>query len=312
MTAEEAKRRWRGPVVPVLTIFRDDLSLDLDGLRANVRYLLDAGARVGNTVLLVCGAGGDFPVLTTEERKQVAETVAGEARGRVPVIVGIEHTSTLACVELARHAVQLGADAVQVCPPYYYTPSPEDVVHHFKFISDAADIGIVVYNTFWTAPNIGLENMARLLSLKNVIAIKWAAPTESECEEGYKRFAEQAAIIANTNDFAITHKRGAVGWISHVSNFWPQHDWRILELLEAGKYEEAQNEIDSFNIAFREFRAEMEAQTSGEGHAIKQIMELVGLVGGPSRPPTRYVPMTTQQRNDLTRLLKERIMVADS
>ena len=310
MTADEARRRWRGPVVPVLTIFRDDLSLDLDGLRTNVRYLLDAGARVGNTVLLVCGAGGDFPVLTTEERRQVAETVADEVQGRVPIIVGIEHTSTLTCVELAQHAAELDADAVQVCPPYYYTPSPEDVFNHFQTISDSARVGIVVYNTYWTAPNIGLDNMARLLSLGNVIGMKWAAPTDAECEQGYERFAGQAAIVANTADFVSTHKRGAVAWISHVSNFWPHHDWRILQLMEAGEYDRAQDEIDSFNTDFREFRAQMEAQTSGEGHAIKQIMELVGLVGGPSRPPTRYVPMTEQQRESLTRLLRERIAVA--
>ncbi len=72
MTAGDAKRRWKGPVVPVLTIFNEDLSLDLEGLRANIRYLLDAGAHVGNIVLLVCGTGGDFAVLTTDERKQVA------------------------------------------------------------------------------------------------------------------------------------------------------------------------------------------------------------------------------------------------
>ena len=308
MTVDEVKRRWKGPVVPVLTVFSDDLSLDLDGLRTNVRYLLDAGARVGNTVLLVCGAGGDFPVLTTEERKQVAETVAGEVQGRVPIIVGVEHTSTLICVELARHAVEIGADAVQVCPPYYYTPSPEDVFHHFQVISDSADIGIVVYNTFWTAPNIGLESMERLLSLSNVIAIKWSAPSECEYRKGYELFAERAAIIENGRSHVDSHRRGAVGWISHVSNFWPQHDWRILDLMQAGEYQKAQDKIDAFNSAFREFRAEMEAQTSGEGHAIKQIMELVGLVGGPSRPPTRYVPMTARQSESLSRLLKDRIM----
>jgi len=52
----------------------------------------------------------------------------------------------------------------------------------------------------------------------------------------------------------------------------------------------------------------MEAQTGGEGHAIKKIMELVGLAGGPSRPPTRYVPMSDEQRATLARLLEERIM----
>lgn len=307
MTVEEAKRRWKGPVVPVLTIFRDDLSLDLDGLRTNLRHLLDAGARVGNTVLLVCGAGGDFPVLSTEERKQVAETVAAGVEGRVPIIVGSEHTSTLTVVELARHAVEIGADAIQVSPPYYYTPSPDDVFHHFEVISDSVDVGIVVYNTWWTAPDLGLEGLERLATLRNLIGVKWSAPSASEYQQGYDRFAHRLAIIDNAVHHVYAHMQGAVGWISHVANFWPQHDWKVLELMEAGEYGKAQGMINEFNAAFSAFRLEMEAKTGGEGHAIKKIMELVGLVGGPSRPPTRHVPMTEQQRQTLSQLLKERI-----
>lgn len=308
MTVEEAKRRWKGAVVPVLTIFKDDLSLDLEGLRGNIHYLLDVGARVGNMVLLVCGAGGDFPVLTTHERKQVAESVADEVRGRVPIIVGAEHTSTLEVIELARHAVEIGADAIQVCPPYYYTPSHEDIFHHFEVISDSVEIGIVVYNTWWTAPNIGLEGLERLATLKNLIGVKWSAPEPAEYMMGYDRFADRLAMIDNGVHHVYSHMQGGVAWISHVSNFWPQHDWSILELMEAGQYKEAQDTINEFNADFRAFRAEMEAQTGGEGHAIKKIMELVGLAGGPSRPPTRYVPMSDEQRATLARLLEERIM----
>jgi dihydrodipicolinate synthase/N-acetylneuraminate lyase len=308
MTVEQAKRRWKGPVVPVLTIFGEDLGLDLEGLRGNVQYLLDAGARVGNMVLLVCGAGGDFPVLTTEERKQVAETVAQQVGGRVPIIVGAEHTSTLTCVELARHAVEIGADAVQVCPPYYYTPSHDDIFHHFQVISDAVDIGIVVYNTWWTAPDIRVEGMERLASLDNVIGVKWSEPEPSAYMRGYDRLADRLAMIDNGVHHVYCHMQGGVGWISHVSNFWPQHDWAILELMEQGRYRQAQDKVNEFNAAFGAFRAEMEAQTGGEGHAIKKIMELVGLAGGPSRPPTRYVPMTDEQRTTLSGLLKDRIM----
>ena len=307
MNVEEAKRRWKGPVSPVLTIFNDDLSLDLDGLRTNIRFLLDAGARVGNTVLLVCGAGGDFPVLTIEERKAVAETVADEVQGRVPIIVGAEHTSTLAVVDIARHARDIGADAIQICPPYYYTPSLDDVHHHFKVVSDAVDIGIVVYNTWWTAPDLGLDGLERLATVENLIGVKWSAPNAWEYQSGYELFAQRLAFIDNGGCHIYAHMQGAVGWISHITNFWPQHDWSILELMEAGSYRQAQKKLTEFNAAWRRFRTEMEDQTSGEGHAIKKVMEIVGLVGGPSRPPTRYVPLTEQQRETLAQLLKERI-----
>jgi len=66
--------------------------------------------------------------------------------------------------------------------------------------------------------------------------------------------------------------------------------------------------VDRFNAEFLAFRAEMARQTGGEGHAIKKLMELVGLAGGPSRPPTRYVPMAGEQRTRLAELLRERIM----
>ena len=310
MDTVQAKRRWRGPVVPVLTIFNDDLSLDLDGLRRNVRYLLDAGAKVGNTVFLVCGAGGDFPVLTTEERKTVAATVADEVQGRVPIIIGAEHTSTLTVIEIAEHALTIGADAVQICPPYYYTPSKDDVFHHFKMVADAVDIGIVLYNTWWTAPNVELEDLERLTTIENLIGVKWSAPVPAKYMAGYDRFAQRLAIIDNGVHHVYCHMQGGVAWISHVANFWPQHDWEVLRLMDAGRYKEAQDRLNTFNAGFRAFRAEMEAETGGEGHAIKKFMELAGLTGGPSRPPTRYVPMTEEQREKLSGLLRERLRIA--
>lgn len=309
MTFEDAKRRWAGPVVPVLTIFKDDMSLDLEGLRSNVRYLLDAGAKVGNTVLLVCGAGGDFAVLTTDERKVVAQTVAEEVAGQIPIIIGCEHTSTLEVVDLAGHARSLGVDAIQVCPPYYYTPSPDDVFHHFKHVSDSVDIGIVVYNTWWTAPNLGVDGLERLADLEHLIGAKWSCPVNSEYQLGYDRLAERLAFIDNMVNHVYCHMQGGVAWISHVSNFWPQHDWEILKLMDAGEYRKAQEKINVFNAEFRAFRRQMESQTGGEGHAIKKIMEMVGLVGGPSRPPTRYVPMTDAQRESLAQVLRQRIML---
>ena len=81
----------------------------------------------------------------------------------------------------------------------------------------------------------------------------------------------------------------------------------IRYLLDAGRYQEAPEKITGFNATFRAFRAEMEVRTSGEAHAIKKIMGLVGLTGGPSRPPTHYIPMTDQQRATLSGLLREGI-----
>jgi len=116
-----------GNFIALPTPFHSDFSLNLPMLRRLVRRLLDAGYRTGNGVLLAGGAGGEFASLRTEERKQVAEAVVSEAAGRIPVIVGAQDTSTMRVLEIARFAESLGADGIQVGPPYYEPATPDDV-----------------------------------------------------------------------------------------------------------------------------------------------------------------------------------------
>ena len=75
MKPQELKERLRGAVVTLITPFRADFELDLDGLRENTRFIIDSGVRTGKGVLLAGGACGEFPCLTIEERKKVAKAV---------------------------------------------------------------------------------------------------------------------------------------------------------------------------------------------------------------------------------------------
>src|SRR6266566_734472 len=68
VTPEQLKVRWRGVLAPLVTPFLQDGSLDLDSLRRNVAWLIERGARQGNTVLLAAGSGGDFPMMNLQER----------------------------------------------------------------------------------------------------------------------------------------------------------------------------------------------------------------------------------------------------
>lgn len=66
ITPADARKRWRGVVVPLPTIFGEDGSLDLKATGDHVRWILDSGARAGNTLFLAGGSGGDFPMLSLE------------------------------------------------------------------------------------------------------------------------------------------------------------------------------------------------------------------------------------------------------
>src|SRR3977135_3434131 len=89
----ETTRTWlRGAVVAVPTPFHDDFSLDLDSLRHNIEIIIERGVRTGDGVLLVAGAGGEFPTLTHDERVAVMRASVEAAAGRAPTVTSIQHT----------------------------------------------------------------------------------------------------------------------------------------------------------------------------------------------------------------------------
>ncbi|HDN19792.1 MAG TPA: hypothetical protein ENF46_01685, partial [Candidatus Acetothermia bacterium] len=99
MDKQEYRDRLVGPCVPVVTFYRPDLELDLARLRTHIRFLIEGGIREGSGFLLVAGAGGDFPLLSLEERKQVVAAAMEEAAGRVPVVVGAQDSNPRVTLE---------------------------------------------------------------------------------------------------------------------------------------------------------------------------------------------------------------------
>ena len=194
-----------GPQIPVITNLKDDLALDLDGIRVNVDYLVDHGMVTGKGVLLAAGAGGDFDILTLDERKQVARTIVETADGRVPVIVGVQDSNPDVSIELAKYSESIGAYGVQMSPPYYHVPSDDDTLRLYRRLHDAtARVGIMVYNTWWHSYNIPFDVMDQLVDLERVVAIKWSHPgSPFNYAQGVKRYAGVTSHTSGSRSIRI-------------------------------------------------------------------------------------------------------------
>jgi dihydrodipicolinate synthase/N-acetylneuraminate lyase len=176
MERETTINRLRGCFLALPTLFETDLSLNLAGMRRHVRFLIEHGMHEGNATLLVNGANGEFPMLTLDERKQTAQAVVDEADGRIAVIVGAQTSSTREAIQIAQHAQDVGAAALQVSPPYYFTPTDDDVYEHVAAIAAAApQIGIVFYTTYWLGYRPALGILERLAEIPQVACIKWGS-----------------------------------------------------------------------------------------------------------------------------------------
>ncbi len=297
MDYEALRKRLEGCYVTVPTPFRDqpDLPVNEPALREHVRFLLDAGLTGRYATFLAAGAAGDFSTLTFEERVRVAEIVVEEVAGKAPVAMGAQTTSTLELQRLARAASRVGATFIQVSCPFYFTHTEGDFEEFVRAAAEAApDLGIIIYNTFWTSSNISFEMVGRLADIPNVAGLKWAVPRTDamEFEDVTSNFSDRFTIIDNNLFFAVSAMPalGARAFEVHNCNFWPEWGIRLVDRAEAGDFTGIARMLVREAMPFYKLWTRIEREfTSGDGYLDKLSMELVGLPSSRCRPPTRDI-----------------------
>lgn len=131
-------------IIPILpTPFDREGELDEGSLRNLVNYLVEEGVHGLGTLALA----SESYKLTETERGRVVRVVVDATNGRVPVVVGADHTGTYGAVQRSKEAQALGADAVMVLPPYFVRPDREGLYRHYAAISAAVDIPVVVQDS---------------------------------------------------------------------------------------------------------------------------------------------------------------------
>lgn len=306
LTVKELGERWQGVVIPLITPFKQDGALDLDALAYNLQWLMDKGARMGNTVFLAAGSGGDFSVMTVEERKQVIKTVCDVADGRVPVMASAQSTDVRDCIEICQFGQEVGMDAVQLSGPFYYDGQPDDAMAWMKEVAQHTDIPFAVYNNWYTGYDMPVDLIDKMLDeIPNSIAVKWGSPDVRIFMDGIRRFSSKAVVVDNAFLPELSYPLGVECHISHIPNFYPEHSWRVHELFMAGKFLEAKQEWDRCLVPWLKLIQPVASATAGEGVFVRPMLEAAGLKGGHSRLPSRDEVVTPELRQAYRDLLAE-------
>lgn len=291
------KQKLAGCYVTIPTPFEDvaDLPINEAALRTHVRFLIEAGLDGRYATFLAAGAAGDFSTMTVEERVRVTEIVVDEVAGRVPVAMGAQTTSTIELQRLARAARRAGADFIQVSCPFYFTHTEADFEEFVIAAAEAEpDIGIIIYNTFWTSQQISFGMVERLARIPNVVGLKWATPRTDamEFEDVTAHFSDRFTIIDNNLFFAYSAMPalGARAFEVHNCNFWPEWGIKLIQTVDRQDYAEIGRMLVEEAMPFYKLWVQIEKNfTSGDGYLDKLCMELVGLPSSRCRPPTRDV-----------------------
>ena len=229
------------------------------------------------------------------ERLRVADIVASEVNGRVPVAFGAQTTSTLELQRLAEAAQVRNLDFIQVSCPFYFTHTEADFEEFVRTAAAAApDVGVIIYNTFWTSSEIPFTTIERLAEIDNIVGLKWAAPRTDgmEFEDVCSHFSDRFTIIDNNLFFAYSAMpaMGARAFEVHLCNFWPAWGLNLIEQIKSGNYTEVARMMTEEALPWYKLWVAIEKEyTSGDGYLDKLCMELVGLPSSRCRPPTRDI-----------------------
>ena len=278
MQPTELSKRLQGVVSFPCTPFKQDLSLDLDGLRHNLRVLLKQPV-----CAIVAPAGtGEIHSLSPAEHLAVVKTAVGEAQGRVPVLTGVGFTPPIA-VDMAKQAAAAGVSGILAFPPYYPNPDEEGIVAYYKAIVDATPLGLLIYSRDWFNPSPSLvEKLAQ--AIPNLIAWKDGQADIRRYQMIRERVGDRLHWIGGAGDDAVPayYTIGIRTFTSSIANVAPKLSLRLHELASAGYSTELTKLMNELVIPLYVMRARRKGY---EVSVMKAMMDMIGLVGGPVRPP---------------------------
>ncbi len=276
---------------PVLITPMDEFQeINWDGVKQNVNYFIEQ--KVAG--IIINGSTGEFVSLSKEERFKMVETVLKEVDGRIPVIVGTAAETTKETIEYTKYAEAYGADCALIINSYYCKPKEEEIYFHFKEISNAVNIPIMLYNNpFTSGVDMSTELMLRIgKECGNVTHIKESSGDIRKARDLVRQGEGAFQVFCGSEDLVMeSYLVGATGWVSVAGNIVPGLVTKMYEHFQNGELEKAW-EINDAILPLCEF-----LEGSGKYvQIVKRSMELHGQAGGPSRYPRLGLTIEEDQK----------------
>jgi 5-dehydro-4-deoxyglucarate dehydratase len=278
MQPAELRKKLHGVISFPVTPFGKDLSLDLFGLRSNLHSLLRH-----RVCAVVAPAGtGEIHSLSPEEHLAVVRTTVEEVGGKVPVLTGVGFNPPIAA-SMAKQAAVEGVSGILAFPPYYQSMDEEGVIAYYKGIADATPLGLIIYSRDWFAPSPALvEKIAQ--QIPTLIAWKDGQGDIRRFQAIRQQLGDRLHWIGGAGDDMVPayYSMGVRTFTSSIANVAPRLSLKLHELASAGHSEELAELMAELVIPLYALRSKRKGY---EVSAMKAMMGMIGMAGGPVRPP---------------------------
>lgn len=271
------RNKLSGVIAFPVTPFKQDLSLDLPGLHENLTKLLEHPI----AAVVAASGTGELYSLTQAEYVRVVELTTHAVEDRVPVIAGVGFGQRVA-VEMAQAAEKAGADGILAFPPYYPQAEDEGLFEYYRAIGEATRLGMLIYTRDWATFSPSM--VERLTAIPTLIGWKDGQGNIRRLQMIINQVGDRLHWIGGAGDdmVAAYFSIGVTTFISSIATVAPRLSLKLYELAEAGDAEALNDLLDRCVVPLFALRARRKGY---EVSAMKTMMDMIGLNGGPVRPP---------------------------
>lgn len=261
----------------------------------SLEKILDFQLKNKTDALIICGTTGEPSVMTSDEKNEVIRLAIRFVNHKIPVFVGTGCNNTAVAVENTIKAEKAGADGVLVVTPYYNKCTQKGLVMHYKAISDATTLPIIVYNVpSRTGVNILPQTLLELTDIKNIKAVKEASGNIDQIVEMARLTRDRISIYSGDDGIVVPLLSvGGSGVISVASNIIPEYMHNLVMNFLEGNTKLAGDMQCFINPFIKALFSEVNPIP------VKQAAEYIGLCSNEMR-----LPLTTMEAPNAEKLKK--------
>ena len=220
------------------------------------KKFLDWQVACGVPGIIILGTTGEFLTITDEERSEYVERTVSLVGGRMKVLVGSMNAYTPNAVRYSVEAEAMGADGLMIIPPYYYTPTEDEIFNYYKAICEACGLPIMLYNNPFTS-NVDMPAALVGRLTKSFEQIRYIKEASQRIERIHDIIVESDGLMNVWAGQRVleSYKMGAKGYVNPYGNYIPRASVKFVEWAEKGRWDdvwEVQSVIGKFDAIITE------------------------------------------------------------
>ena len=291
---------FSGSYTVTITPFTPDgAAIDYDAWRRFLGWQVACGV----PGIIILGTTGEFLTVSDAERSEFVERTVAMVAGRMKVLVGTMNAHTPNAVRYSVEAEALGADGLMIIPPYYYTPTEDEIFNYYRAICEACGLPIMLYNNPFTS---NVDMPARLVGrlARSFGQIRYIKEASQRIERVHDIIVESDGLMNVWAGQRVleSYRMGARGYVNPYGNYIPRASVRFVEWAEQGRWDDVQavqSVISKFDTIIT------------EGHPLyghqcysKALAAAAGFPVGDVRPPiTTFESLGAEGRDRVARMI---------